>query len=75
MNSLLAVLPSDPVFYLAGYATVFIIAISKGTFGGGIYAVFAVACERSERRYGFYDFCCRFRQAAGEYVPTETRIG
>jgi uncharacterized membrane protein YfcA len=36
MSGLLAALPSDPVFYLIGYATVFIIAISKGAFGGGL---------------------------------------
>lgn len=36
MSGLFAALPSDPVFYLVGYATVFIIAISKGAFGGGL---------------------------------------
>lgn len=59
MNSLLAVLPSDPVFYLAGYATVFIIAISKGAFGG-IYAVFAVACGAANVATDFTTFVADF---------------
>ncbi len=36
MSGLLAYFPADPVFYLVGYATVFIIGISKGAFGGGL---------------------------------------
>jgi hypothetical protein len=29
-------MPSDPVFYLVGLPTVFLIALSKGAFGGGL---------------------------------------
>ena len=36
MSGFLANFPSDPAFYLVGLATVFIIAVSKGAFGGGL---------------------------------------
>src|SRR6185295_15677712 len=29
-------MPSDPIFYLVGLPTVFLIALSKGAFGGGL---------------------------------------
>jgi uncharacterized membrane protein YfcA len=36
VSGLLALLPADPAFYLVGLPTVFLIAMSKGAFGGGL---------------------------------------
>jgi uncharacterized protein len=39
MDGMLAHFPTDPVFYAVGLVTVFIMALSKGAFGGGIALV------------------------------------
>ncbi len=36
MSGFLALFPSDPAFYIVGLPTVFLIAMSKGAFGGGL---------------------------------------
>jgi len=36
MSSFLAHLPTNPALYLVGLPTVFLIAMSKGAFGGGL---------------------------------------